>query len=413
MRRVASAILVVGVIAGACAKSGQEPSLGPAPVGLGDAGDPNPTLEPSDPSPPSASTGEDEASDSLRGFEGRADINPTGNRVSTGVGDLDGPAIEIELDSAAIWIVPSSPKPGAPWVAVLADDQLVWIDPTSGTVEVLDEAWGDAEPVVYGGDRIDTWDLASLSADALPDGRMVSGTEVSVYLAEPTDRYRHGVLGDAIEAAAIEILAAEDEALETRIELESDVVEGRSALLGDADGDGSEEILVTQSEDRAGARLVLYDRDGELVGESSSVGRGNRWRSQIAIAPVGPEGEIEIIDVHTPHLGRTIEWFRLQGDELVRVAQRDGFTNHVLGSRNLDLAIVADPDGDGRLEVVVPTSDRRALGVVARIEEGTEVEFVVNLGEQLSSNFGAVDHPDGGVTYAAGTSDGLVRFWIS
>ncbi len=346
-------------------------------------------------------------------FEGRADVNPTGNRVSTGVGDLDGPAIEIELDSAAIWIVPSSPEPGAPWVAVLADDRLVWIDPTAGTVEVLEEAWGDTEPVVSGADRIETWDLSASYATALPDGRAVTAGDVSVVLADPTDRYRHGVLGDVVEAGAIEIRSVADGSLAARVELEGDVVEGRSALLGDADGDGVAEVLVTQSEDRAGARLVLYDLDGEFVGESSSVGRGNRWRSQIAIAPVGPAGEIEIIDVHTPHLGRTIEWFRLEGDELVRVAQRDGFTNHVLGSRNLDLAIVADPDGDGRLEVVVPTSDRRALGVVARTEEGTEVEFIVDLGERLSSNFGAVDHPDGGVTYAAGTSDGLVRFWVS
>ena len=355
------------------------------------------------------------------GFQGRADIDPTGNRVSRGAGDLDGPAIEVVLDSPAIWLVPSAPTPAAPWAAVLADGHLVWIEPATGEVVVLDEAWGDAEPIVHAGDRVDRWDLLEDFPAALPDGRSVtgsgsnvSGSSVTVVLADPTDRYRHGVLGDVVEAGAIEIYAADGGAAPAaRVELVDEVVEGRSALLGDADGDGVDEILVTQSESERGARLVLYDLAGERLAESTAVGRGNRWRSQIAIAPVGPDGEIEIIDVRTPHLGRTIEWFRLDGDALVRVAELDGFTNHVLGSRNLDLGIVADADGDGRLEVVVPTADRRALGVVGRTGSGAELEFTVELSGRLSSNVGAVDHPDGGVTYAAATDDGVVRFWVS
>ena len=85
----------------------------------------------------------------------------------------------------------------------------------------------------------------------------------------------------------------------------------------------------------------------------------------------------------------------------------------MLGSRNLDLAVVADADGDGRLEVVAPIPSRTELGVIARVDAGTDVEFTVELGARLSSNFGAVDHPDGGATYVAGTDDGLLRFWVS
>ncbi|MEM9465140.1 MAG: hypothetical protein AAGA90_07190 [Actinomycetota bacterium] len=416
MTRWSGLLVGAAVLAVACA--GGEETAEPSPsrlsaIELDADGRPDPDIEPSDPVSASASTGEVAEDDVRLGFEGRADIDATGNRVSTGTGDLSAEPIEIRLDQPAIWLVPSSPERGAPWAAVLDDGRLVWIDPRSGEVDVLVEDWGDAEPVVRGAERIDTWDLASLFPDALPDGRLVSGRDVAVFLAEPTDRYRHGVLGDVVEAAAIEIRSTEDGSSEFRVELDVDVVEGRSALLGDADGDGDDEILVTQSNDRNGARLVLYDADGTLLAESTSVGRGNRWRSQLAIAPVGPDGEIEIVDVRTPHLGRTIEWFRLEGDELVRVAERDGYTNHVLGSRNLDLGIVADPDGDGRLEVVVPTSDRRAVGVVARTAAGTDEEFRVDLGARLSSNLGAIDHPDGGATYAIGTEDGRIRFWVS
>ena len=349
------------------------------------------------------------------GFEGRADIASTGNRISTGVGDLDGPAIEVQLDAAAEWLVPTADEAGAGWVAVLADGRLVWIDPMQGTVDVLDEAWGDAEPIVReGGGVAAMWDIPDADRDTvLADVRPVDDGDIRVLLADPTGRYGHAVLGDGVEAATIEIRRSGDGAVRARIELEDDVVEGRGALLADVDGDGRSEILVTQSNDGGGARLVLYDADGELVAESDPIGRGNRWRNQLAIAPVGPGGELEVIDVRTPHLGRTIEWFRIEGDRLELVAEEIGYTSHVLGSRNLDLAIVADADGDGRLEVVAPTPSREALGVIARVEGGTEVEFTVELGAKLSSNVGAVDHPDGGATYAAGTDDGLVRFWVS
>ena len=121
----------------------------------------------------------------------------------------------------------------------------------------------------------------------------------------------------------------------------------------------------------------------------------------------------EVIDIRTPHLGRTIEWFRLDGDRLELVAELPGFTSHVIGSRNLELAIVADPDGDGRLEVVASSPDRLVLSVVARTDDGADIEATVDLGARLSSNIGAVDHADGGASYAVGTDDGLVRFWLS
>ncbi|MEO0494113.1 MAG: hypothetical protein AAF081_11915 [Actinomycetota bacterium] len=347
------------------------------------------------------------------GFVGRADLDPTGNKVSVGAGDLDGPTIDIRLDSPAEWLVPSSAEAGAPWEAVQSDGRLVWVDPQAGTVDVLDEVWGVVEPIVRGVDGIERWDLTASFPAALPDGRSVTDGEVVVLLADPTERYRHRVLGDAVEAAAIEIYAADDGAIERRIELPSDVVEGLSPMLGDADGDGENEILVTQSNADEGARLVLYELDGTVAAESQPIGRGNRWRNQMAIAPVGPDGEMEIVDVRTPHLGRVLQWFRVEGDDLVRVAFLDGFTSHVIGSRNLELAIVADADADGRLEVIAPVPDLTALAVVARTDDGAEVEFTIPLGAALSSNVGAVDHPDGGATYAAGTTDGLVRFWVS
>lgn len=386
MRRLLS-VLVLALVAAACGDDDLDPVLVPGPVVL---------------------------EDGVPGFEGRADIRPTGNRISTGIGDLDGPAIEVMLESPAVWVVPTSDEAGAPWVVVFDDGRLATVDVLDGTVTVLDVEWGDAEPIVReSGDIEAVWAANAERPDLLADGRAVTDGDITVVLADPTGRYGHAVLGDGIEAATVEIQRTGDGSVRARVELDDDVVEGRTALLGDVDGDGVDEILVTQSNDDGGARLVVYDRDGELVAESAPIGRGNRWRNQLAIAPLGPNGEIEVVDVRTPHLGRTIEWFRLEGDELVLVAEEVGYTSHVLGSRNLDLAIVADADGDGRLEVVAPMPSRTELGVIARVDGGTEVEFTVELGARLSSNFGAVDHPDGGATYVVCTDDGLLRFWVS
>lgn len=342
---------------------------------------------------------------------GRADISPSGNRVSTGRGDIRSVPVEFSLESAAVWLVPLAAERNAPWVAVLADGRLVELDLVGGEVVVLDDGWAGAEPHVIGG-RVAAMAPEPIGDDALEplfDARTVTDGDTTVTLVGPTGRYGHAVLGDGIEASGF--LVAGRGGSSTLVDFDSDVIEGRSALLGDADGDGHAEILVTLSNGRSGARLVLYDTDGSLVAESEAIGRGNRWRNQLAIAPLGPDGEIEVVDVRTPHLGRTIEYFRLEGDQLVRVATQSGFTSHVLGSRNLELAIVADPDGDGALEVIAPTSDRLELGVVARTPEGTTIEHTVELGALLSSNVGAVDHPDGSASYAVGTRDGTLLFW--
>ena len=76
-----------------------------------------------------------------------------------------------------------------------------------------------------------------------------------------------------------------------------------------------------------------------------AIGRGNRWRHQIAVAPFGPNGERELVDVLTPHIGGVVEFYRMVGDRIEIVATVPGFTSHVIGSRNLDLALAADADG--------------------------------------------------------------------
>ena len=252
--------------------------------------------------------------------------------------------------------------------------------------------------------------------DPLPDGRIVESDGFAVALVEPTDRYPHGVLGDRIEAAAIEVVDITT-GERTRFGPEAPtVIEGISPIMADITGDGEVEVLVTQSNSDVGAWLAAWSTDGTLVAESPAIGRGNRWRNQLAVAPIGPAGEVEVIDVRTPHIGGVVQFFQVDGTVLDRAAATTGFTSHVIGSRNLDLGIVVDADGDGRLEVLLPTNDLSALGILRRNESdddmGVEVVSNVPLQGRLTTNIAVSEpSPSGAVGVAVGTSDGLIRIW--
>lgn len=367
---------------------------------------------------------------------GRASIRPDGNRVAVGVGAIDRvEPIDVELPGVPVqvlpvrggWSVPfgsgsfgdegdgDGPFAGEPaprWFVTLDDGTGVVVDETFAVVDgVL------AEPLP----SVDGFD------EPLPDGIVALSDDFAVALVQPTDRYPHGALGDRIEAAAVQVLGFAGDTRTTFGPEPPAVIEGISALVGDATGDGRPEILVTHSDADQGASLALWSPDGELLATSQGIGLGNRWRNQLAIAPVGPGGEIEIIDVRTPHIGGTVQYFRVEGDRLVLVASHSGFTSHRLGSRNLDLGIVADANGDGVLDVVVPTDRRETIGVLTRfagasVDDGVEISAEVDLPGRMTTNIGVRPEPDGqpeagaattptGLGFAIGTEDGVLRIW--
>ena len=332
---------------------------------------------------------------------GRADVAASGNRVAAGRGSLTtAEPIDIELPGAPIWILPVLDGEDSRFFVEIDDGQTFLVD-TDGRIETdIDVA--TATPA---------W---SEFTDPLPDGRIVELDGTAATLVEPTDRYPHGVLGDRIEAAAIEVVdVATGE--RTRFGPESPtVIEGISPVLADITGDGQIEVLVTHSNAEVGAWLAVWSTEGTLLAESAPIGRGNRWRNQLAVAPIGPAGELEVIDVQTPHIDGITQFFRVGGDQLNRVTFQTGFTSHVIGSRNLDLGIVVDADGDDTLEVVLPTDDLSALGILRRVEAeaGVEVVDTIALPGQLTTNI-AVSPPlaNGAVSLAAGTADNVLRIW--
>ncbi|MEM8923124.1 MAG: hypothetical protein AAGD35_06450 [Actinomycetota bacterium] len=341
---------------------------------------------------------------------GVATLQPGGNRVAAGMGAVTtADPIDVHLPATPLRVLPvtsvrtgSLPGDGAGhWFVDLDDGDDVVVGPDGVIVGPARAAPG---PSIEG------------FTDPLPDAVVVDDGTWSAALVGPTDRYPHGALGDRIEAESVQVVGPGLPPSGAVFGPEAPaVIEGIAPILVDVDGDGTPEVVVTESDAEVGARLALWSIEGRRLAVSDPIGRGNRWRNQLAVAPVGPGGALEVIDVRTPHLGGTVQFFRLDGDRLIEVASRSGFTSHVIGSRNLDLGIVVDADGDRRLDVVVPTDDRRGIGVLTRTDETVEEVAVLELPGRLSTNIGVSAPGDGGddagVTVAVGTDDGVLRLW--
>ncbi len=251
-----------------------------------------------------------------------------------------------------------------------------------------------------------------LEVDALVDGRLVtSSNRLLAVLTGPTERYGHGVVGDRVEASGVAFVSLDTQEVVSQVTLEADVFEGLVGMFADLDSDGTDEFIMTVSNAETGARLVVFDQEGQVVAESEPIGQGGRWRHQLAAGPFGPDGEIELVDLRTPHIRGVVEYFRMREGRLDLVASMGGYSSHMIGSRNLDMATAFDVDGDGQSELVVPTQARDQLDVLRRVGDGVEVVMSLPLGGILATNLMATATANGQVVLAAATTDGRLLIW--
>jgi FG-GAP-like repeat len=182
---------------------------------------------------------------------------------------------------------------------------------------------------------------------ALSDLRIAKGqnTIAEAWLADPTTRYRHFVLGSPYEAASIVAKLRDGRTLKLTLP-SSSVFEDRQPRLADVDGDGRDDIVLVHSYvDRGSALAVVSVVDGRL----------------------------DIAYVQMPHvLGRLRLW-TLQSGKLVEIASLPDASNHTAGSREIGLAAVADFDGDGVMDLAIPSLDRRWLRFISFKGEAREL----------------------------------------
>lgn len=381
---------------------------------------------------------------------------PDGNRLVYGAVDLQQlNAIDIPLAESPSWLVGAPFENGVLWVAVHPSGLVeaiktagtswkrVAISPTRlppGMPPLLrirnDEAelitpgkdasphthatlLGQTKALVYidlkGNLRVESGgSKVSLPINALPDSRIVSDRQNrAAILTGPTDRYPHGVLGDQIEASAITLVSIYPTPKVLRvINIPSPwVIEGIAPIWSDLNGDGQRELIVTLSSETNGGKIVVFNEAGIQIAEGPGIGRGLRWRNQMAVAPYGPEKELELSAVLTPHIGGTVEFYQLKGNRLEIVASVPGFTSHVIRSRNLDLNISGQFLGTDQSTLLVPNNQRTSLSAIRRTPEGADIAYSLNIGSHLSSNPAAVSLPGGAITVGIGRQDATLRIW--
>ncbi|MEE8436502.1 MAG: hypothetical protein V3S64_17075 [bacterium] len=222
------------------------------------------------------------------------------------------------------------------------------------------------------------WRLARLSGcgaspghrfpDMLPDGEIVDGGGAirRVWLIGPTTRYGHGILGDAIEAAGLALETRRGRRLEFRLPADS-VFEDRRVRLVRLKHGGPERLLAIRSRLRQGAALSLFAVGRgkiTLLAESEPFGLSNRWLNPVGVADFDGDGRREIAAVLTPHIGGTLTLYEKKGRRLVAKLRARGFSNHAIGSRNLDLSALLDANGDGVTDMAVPDDRRETLRIV-------------------------------------------------
>lgn len=191
----------------------------------------------------------------------------------------------------------------------------------------------------------------------LPDGDAISTPDGSLtaWLTGPTGIYRHGILGDAVEATGYRI-----------VRRGGAVFEDRRVRLVDVTGDGEDELIVVRSDLDRGAALAVYgltEQGIELLAATPPIGQAHRWLNPAAVADFDGDGQLEIAYVETPHIGGVLTILGLRVRGLSVEASDFGYSNHAIGSRVLDMAAVVDWNGDGVADLALPDSTRRQLRV--------------------------------------------------
>lgn len=188
----------------------------------------------------------------------------------------------------------------------------------------------------------------------------------SATLVQPTDRYDHAVLGDALEWGGLSL--TQDSGIVTFLLPETRVFEDIEARVADLDGDGAAEVIVVETDMARGATLAIYDTTGKRAA-TQPVGQTRRWLAPAGIGDFDGDGRIEIAYIDRPHLARELVFLRYAKGTLTEIARAPGFTNHRIGQDVISGGTVVC-DGRDTLMLATPDWTRR---VAVRLEGGQVV----------------------------------------
>ncbi len=212
-------------------------------------------------------------------------------------------------------------------------------------------------------------DRRAMAVDGLPDGRIARAQSVGkskirkVWYSRPTTRYQHGILGDTIEGGSLVVVNADGLKIEYLLP-KSEVFEDITPRLADLNGDGLIEIITIISNVEKGASLAIFQLNGknlERRAQSQYIGQAFRWLNIAGIEHYSDSGNLDIAIVVTPHIGGRLDLFRFDGRQLLRIASKQGFSNHVIGSREQRLSANYRSGNGKRTLMALPSANRKEL----------------------------------------------------
>jgi len=208
-----------------------------------------------------------------------------------------------------------------------------------------------------------------LSGFGIEIGEVAILENAEVYAAwytQPTTRYAHGILGDAIEAGELTVETSTGDTLTYTLP-ENQVFEDRTPRLVDLDGFGKTQIITILSDQTKGGSIAVFGvRKGklELVAQTPYIGRSNRWLNIAGIDDFDGDGKTQIAAVWTPHIGGTLKYWTWDKGKLSISGEAYGFSNHFIGSREQELSTVNDFNGNGVSDLALPSADRKAVRIM-------------------------------------------------
>lgn len=226
-------------------------------------------------------------------------------------------------------------------------------------------------------------------SDQLPQSRAVRGKRdiATAWLAGPTTRYQHGVLGDALEASRLMVETQDGDMLMFELPA-SRVFEDLEPRLEDLDGDNRDEILIVESDVNLGASLAIYGIvEGRMTRRAMTpfLGRPNRWLNPVGAGDFDADGRLDVAIVVTPHIGGILRLYHFTEPTLAQFGETSGISTHRIGSTELGLGQVVPlgSDGDGLL---VPDQAHRALILFKWSSNGLRVLDRTDLPSPISSS---------------------------